>query len=123
MDVAAGVGLVVPVADAGPEAVAEQQVVVEAEPEHAGAFEDERTAVELQVWERIVRFAEGTIAAAAAPAEDIAYVSVNVAVAEDAAGYAAALVVELLALEQEVTEIVVEEACEQPVVVGKASPT
>jgi hypothetical protein len=121
--VAAEAGLVVPVADAEPEAVAEQQVVGEAEPEHAGAFEGERIAVELQVWERTVHFAEGTTVAVAAPAGDIAYVFVSVAVAEDAVGYAAAMVVELLALEQEVTEIVVEEACEQPVAVGKASPT
>jgi hypothetical protein len=120
--VAAEAGLVVPVADAEPEAVAEQQVVGEAEPEHAGAFEGERIAVELQVWERTVHFAEGTTVAVAAPVGDIACVFVSVAVAEDA-GYAAALVVELLALEQEVTEIVVEEACEQPVAVGKASPT
>jgi len=117
--VAAEAGLVVPVADAEPDGVAEQQVVAEAEPEHAGVFEGERIAVELQVWERTVRFAEGTTVAVAAPAGDIAYVFVSVAVAEDAA----ALVVELLALEQEVTEIVVEEACEQPVAVDKASPT
>jgi hypothetical protein len=117
--VAAEVGLVVPVADAEPEAVAEQQAVVEAEPEHVGAFEGERIAVELQVWERTVHFAEGTTVAVAAPVGDIAYVFVSVAVAEDAA---AALVVELLALEQEVTEIVVEE-CEQLVAVDKASPT
>ena len=100
MDVAAGVGLVVPVADAGLEAVAEQQVVVEAEPEHAGAFEGERIVVELQVWERTVHFAEGTTVAVAAPAGDIAHVFASVAVAEGAVGYAAALVVELLALEQ-----------------------
>lgn len=123
MDVAAGVELVVPVADAGPEAVAEQQVVVEAGLAHAGAFEGEKIAVELQVWGRTERFAEGTTVVVAAPAGDIAYVFVTVAVAEDAAGYAAALVVELLALEQEVTEIVVEEAYEQPVAVDKASPT
>jgi hypothetical protein len=108
-----------PAAEVEPEAVAEQQVVVGAELEHAEVFEDGTKEVELQAWGRTAHFAEDTIAAVAAPAEGIVHGVANTAVVADAV----VLAVELLTLEQEVTETVEEEVCEQqPEVVDKASP-
>jgi hypothetical protein len=62
--------------------------------------------------------AEDTIAVVAAPVEGIVHGLVNTAAVVDAV----VLEVELLALEQGVTEAVEEEACES-VAVDKASPT
>jgi hypothetical protein len=108
----------VTVAAVGLEVVAEQQVVAEAGPEHAEAFEDGTQVLELQVLGRTAQLVEDAIAAVAAPAEGIVHGIVNTAVAGDAA----VLEVELLVLEQEVTATVEAEACES-VVVDKVSPT
>lgn len=115
---AAAAALAGPVVEVEPGAVAEQQVVVEVEPERAEAFEDGTQAVELQALARIARLVEGTIAAVAALAEDIVRGVVSTAAAVDAAVLGA----ELLPLEQEATEAV-EEGAYESAVADKASPT